>query len=124
MTNSSHESSDRVPREITGILIDPDAPGALIRVQNDHLSICSALNAVNTDAYFFRNSPVIAWMSSVGGEWNLPAHGFLQVVDLPSAIGGVRGPVLIVGEGEDGAVCDVSDELITAARSYGILAGG
>lgn len=121
MTSLGIEPDDRVTREIIGILIDPDAPGTLIRVENDHASICTTLNASNTEAYFFRNSPAIAWMSAEGGEWNLPARGFLQAVDLQSAIGSVSGPVLIVGESEDGEVCDVPNKLVAAASGYGIL---
>jgi hypothetical protein len=90
-------------------------------MQNDHRAICTALNAVSTEAVFLRNSPTIAWMPAHGGEWNLAARDFLQSVDEPRAIGAVSGPVLIVGDDEEGDVDDVPDDLIAAARNYGIL---
>lgn len=68
-----------------------------------------------------RESPAIAWMPAHGGEWNLRAQGFLKAADGPAAIGTVSGPVLIVGQDEDGEVGDVPNDLILAARRYGIL---
>jgi hypothetical protein len=121
VTGRSRESDTVVGREVVGILIDPDALGTVVRVRNDHQSVCKTLSASNTEAYFLRKSAAIAWISADGGEWNLAARGFLQALDAPAAVGAVSGPVLLVGEDSDGEMGDVPSDLVMAARRYGLL---
>lgn len=122
MTENANGTDLPYPREITAILVTPDLPGELVRLQNNHSAICERLKAHNTEAYFFQTVPAIAWLSATpDGESNHVARGFIEAVEGPRPSNSVLGPVLLVGIGNDEYSGDVPAGLLAAARLYGVL---